>query len=259
MEIMSFQQSLSPPFLINAQNCLKACNNKGGYCGGFCGNDGYCCRKGYGDCLESYEAVSTETHHSCVKGIVPDPKHKEEQMKGYKECRIDVLAGTHNIVKDMIFGELDQLPDEYSFTFDIQPIINTTRDTEYKVVLFSKDAQWLGGKFSIFGKSGTYYVDFCGSMSGDYGGCTGYKTTHLVGEWIHVHVHQKKNKFDVSTLEVFINGILQERVTNIIPQSRIPHMKTVLVVLPRTPNAGYIRDVHFVACGSKFNQTTNVY
>ena len=67
LSFLSFFVPGNTPYLISNDDCWPKCNYKGGSCIGFCGVDGYCCRKGYSDCPKIYADISPD-HHKCVRG-----------------------------------------------------------------------------------------------------------------------------------------------------------------------------------------------
>ena len=75
-----------PHLMHNKPNCLASCHGEGGYCGGFCGLGGFCCRKGHGSCLERYEKVATDDYHSCISVNVTD-HHRKSVLSSMLESR----------------------------------------------------------------------------------------------------------------------------------------------------------------------------
>ena len=66
-----------------------------------------------------------------------------------------------------VLGELDVLPTEYSFQYELQPFANTSVTTKYEIVMFDKNNPQLNGAFRISGRNGMYYVTLCGTISGE--------------------------------------------------------------------------------------------
>jgi len=259
-----------PHLLLNKPNCLSSCNDQAGYCGGFCGLGGFCCRKGEGSCLNRYEKVSTDEYHSCVKvdykSHHQEDEHEEHHHHDFEKCKVPVTQpepvqlrkGSTPKKLTRVLGELDVLPQEYSFQFDLQPKINSSVLTKYEVVLFDKNNPQYNGVFRISGRNGMYYVYLCGTMSGEDGQCTEYLSTHRAGEWIRVHVHQSRNDLDLLELRMFVNEKLLKVVTNTIPVD-MHNVKVISIVLPYTPDAGRIRNAYFGSCVSKFDNTATAY
>jgi len=53
-----------PP--VSTADCWGKCGNKGGSCNNGCGQNGYCCRRGFWDCPVGGQQVASSKYHMCV-------------------------------------------------------------------------------------------------------------------------------------------------------------------------------------------------
>ena len=55
-------------YRIDSRECLKKCGNRDGLCISFCGNNGYCCRRGWVNCPPKLRrAAGYGNIHVCVR------------------------------------------------------------------------------------------------------------------------------------------------------------------------------------------------
>lgn len=238
------------PYLINNEKCLSKCNNEGGPCEEYCGDSGFCCRKHFGECMQSFENVAPKDHHSCVRGT-EEVRHREAE-KLYA-CQLTVLPAKHVFKDNKVFGTLDVLPAEFSVSLDFQPLINSSVVTKYSLVFYSKSTRGKGGEIIVEGNQGIYKILFCGSLSGmpDHN-CVTLNHSVRVKEWIHVHMHQVKNRFDIFVQKVIINHVQVREGKNSIAED-LRDVAVVGLVLPKVPNAGVIGNLKVGACNAKFD------
>ena len=83
------------------------------------------------------------------------------------------------------------------------------------------------------------------SLDGEDGECLEpHIASHKAGEWMHIHAHQSQNDLGMMELKIFINGEREGKITNTIA-SAANNLKVIMVVTPRTPRAGKIRNMYF--------------
>lgn len=240
----------SQPYLISNETCLEQCG-KAGHCESVCGMTGFCCRKDFGECLQSFEDEAPVDHHACVKGTL---ELKHEVAKHFENCELTVLPGTHMIRDNIVFGTLDVLPDEFSISLDFKPLINSSNALRYLLVLHSRESRGKGGEFIVHGKNGIFKAVFCGSLSGNLNHhCLSIKNDIKVNDKVHLHVHQTKDVNDIYHQEIYINHMFVRSGVNTEAMT-LKNVSVVGVVVPKTKNAGYMGNIKLGVCNGKFNK-----